>query len=60
MTTKKYKFTCYPSVESFSGECEGETIEEALEEAQSISNVNYGFPVLETDLEEIEDEEEFA
>ena len=51
---KKYKFTCYPSVDSFSGECEGDTIEEAIEDAQAISDVNYGFTVVESDLEEIE------
>lgn len=49
----KYKFKCYPSVESFEGECEGETKEEALEDAQSTSDMNYGFIVLEGDLEKI-------
>lgn len=52
----KYKFTCYPSVEEFSGECEGDTIEEALEDAQTISNNNYGFIVDIDDLDEIEEE----
>ena len=49
----KYRFICYPSVDEFSGECEGETIEEAIKDAQSISDVNYGFIVMAEDLEEI-------
>ena len=53
--TKRYKFTCYPSVEEFSGECEGETIEEAIEDAQCTSDMNYGFIVLEKDLKEVEE-----
>ena len=53
----KYKFTCYPSVDEFSGECEGETIEEALQDAQATSNCNYGFIVMESDLEVIKEDE---
>jgi hypothetical protein len=55
---EKYKFTCYPSVNKFTGECEGDTFEEALEDAQAVSDMNYGFPVLEEDLKLIEEDKE--
>jgi len=49
----KYAFTCYPSVDNFSGEVEADTKEEALAEAQEQSNNNYGFVVLDSDLTEV-------
>jgi len=52
---KKFKYTCYPSVDSFYGEVEAETKEEAIKLAQEQSNANYGFWVSDGDVEEIED-----
>jgi len=54
---KKYRATCYPSVESFDcGEIEVENLEEAKKEFQSISDMNYGFLVLDEDIEMVEEE----
>ena len=54
---KKYKATCYPSVESFDcGECEADSLEEAKDIFQDRSNANYGFLVLDEDIKEVEGE----
>lgn len=54
---KKYRAVCYPSVEEFDcGEVEANSIEEAQEEFQGISDMNYGFIVILEDIKEVEDD----
>ena len=53
----KFKATCYPSVNEFDcGEVEADNIKDAKREFQAISDVNYGFLVLDEDIEEIEED----
>jgi len=53
---KKYKAICYPSVDEFDcGEVEAENIQDAKEQFQQISDINYGFRVLDSDIKEVEE-----
>ena len=54
---KKYRAVCYPSVDEFDcGEVEANSLEEAKEMLQDISDMNYGFPVLDSDIEEVDED----
>ena len=52
----KFKATCYPSVYEFDcGEVEADNLGDAKRQFQEISDVNYGFLVLDADIEEVEE-----
>ena len=54
---KKYSAICYPSVDEFDcGEVEANSLEEAKEMLQDISDMNYGFPVLDSDITEVNED----
>ena len=50
---KKYRVTCYPTVENYTVDVEADSIEEAIEAAEVIVNLDTGFIANIKDVEEL-------